>query len=78
MPPSLYSALTEPIAIPTIERAFHAAPALRRPAASDSPWVLVEATTRSASDGWVSEEVRAWSADRMLLGVAQQLRLIVG
>jgi hypothetical protein len=78
LPPSLVATLTEPMAIPTVELSFHVGPALTNATADGSPWAFVEASTRWALRGWVSEEVRAWAPGGALLGVAQQLRLVVG
>ena len=72
--PSYAAVLTSLVLIPTVELSVRPAPSL---AVTTSPWVLLHARTRSASqDGWSDEEILAWDRDGRYLGSAQQLRVI--
>jgi hypothetical protein len=75
LPPSYAAVLAEPGAVPTIEFTVRPAAGL---AGSSSPWVLVRASTNSAtSDGWVDEEIHAWGPDGNHLASAWQLRVVL-
>ena len=73
--PSYAALLTTPVVIPTLELSVWPAAGL---ATASSPWVLLQARTRSASDGWVDEQLDAWAPGGRYLGSGHQLRLVSG
>jgi acyl-CoA thioesterase len=73
MPP-VFSRLTEPAALPTIDLTVHLRNAL--PAGSDD-WVLVAFRSTVASDGFVEEDGELWSRDGLLLAQSRQLAVVL-
>lgn len=73
--PSYTALLTTPVLIPTIELSVWPAAGL---STASSPWILLRARTRSASEGWVDEQLDAWAPDGRYLGSGHQLRLVSG
>ncbi|MFD0381888.1 thioesterase family protein [Streptomyces stramineus] len=72
--PSYAAVLSTLAAVPTVELTVRPSANLVRAA---SPWILLRATTRSASaDGWVDEQLDAWGPDGTHLGSARQLRVV--
>ncbi|MEU5798745.1 thioesterase family protein [Streptomyces sp. NPDC047813] len=72
--PSYAAILSTLAVVPTVELTVRPAPGL---AGAASPWILLRATTRAAGpDGWVDEQVDAWSVDGTHLGSAHQLRVV--
>jgi hypothetical protein len=71
--PSYIATVTDLTLAPTVELTVMPADGL---ALASSPWVLLRATTRSAtSSGWIDEVIDAWDPDGHHLGSAQQLRV---
>ncbi|MEU3422898.1 thioesterase family protein [Streptomyces murinus] len=71
--PSYAAILSTLAVVPTVELTVRPAPKL---ATATSPWILLRATTRTAgADGWVDEQIDAWTPDGTHLGSAQQLRV---
>lgn len=73
--PSYAALLTQPVLIPTIELSVWPAAGV---ATASSPWILLRARTRSASGGWIDEQLDAWARDGDYLGAGHQLRLAGG
>jgi hypothetical protein len=74
--PSYAAVLSTPVLVPTVELTVRPTDALPR---ARSPWILVRARTRAASvDGWVDEELDAWTPDGAHVASGQQLRVVVG
>jgi acyl-CoA thioesterase len=72
--PSYAAVMTAPGPVPTTEITVRPGVALR---SASSPWVLVQAVTRSASaDGWIDEHIDVWGIDGTHLASALQLRLV--
>jgi acyl-CoA thioesterase len=73
--PSYAALLTTPVVIPTIELSVWPAAGV---VAASSPWILLRARTRSASEEWIDEQLDAWAPDGTYLGSGHQLRLVAG
>jgi acyl-CoA thioesterase len=74
--PSIAAVLPAMTAVPTVELGVQLSPAV---AAAISPWVLLRSRTELAGDdGWCSERLDAWAPDGTHLGMAHQLRLVLG
>jgi len=73
--PSYAAVLSTPVFIPTMELSVWPAAGV---AAASSPWILLQARTRSASEGWIDERLDAWAPDGAYLGSGHQLRLVGG
>jgi acyl-coenzyme A thioesterase PaaI-like protein len=73
--PSFAAVLTTPAALPTIELTVRPVATAAPPT---SPWVLLQARTRTAHDGWIDEQINAWSPEGTHLASASQLRLLRG
>jgi Thioesterase-like superfamily len=72
--PSYAAILTSPRPIPTVELTVQAADGLR---SATSPWILLHASTTSASaDGWLHEHLDAWDPTGLHLASADQLRTV--
>lgn len=72
--PSYAAVLTDLRLIPTVELSVRPSPALEE---ANSPWILLHAASRWASDdGWLQEDIDAWTPDGVHLGSATQLRLV--
>lgn len=69
--PSYAAVLAEPRPVPTVELSVR--PQQVHPT---SPWVLLQARTVAARDGWVDEHIEAWDIDGTHLGSAHQLRVV--
>jgi acyl-coenzyme A thioesterase PaaI-like protein len=73
--PSYLATVTDLTLAPTVELTVTPADGL---GTASSPWVLLRATTRSASSsGWIDEVIDAWGPDGHHLGSAHQLRVAV-
>ena len=73
--PSYIATVTDLTLAPTVELTVTPADGL---ALASSPWVLLRATTRSASaSGWIDEVIDAWGLEGNHLGSAHQLRVAV-
>ena len=70
--PSYAAVLRMPAAMPTVTFSFTPGAGL---AEARSPWVLLLARTEVQQDGWLLENIDAWSPQGQHLGSAQQLRL---
>jgi hypothetical protein len=72
--PSYSAVLTDLSLVPTVELTVVPSDGLGR---ASSPWVLVRATTRSATaSGWIDEVIDAWGPDGTHLASAHQLRVV--
>lgn len=71
--PSYTAVLEAPVVVPTLEYSVRFGAAAHRAA---SPWVLLRASTRAAGDGWIDEQIDAWSPDGHHLASATQVRLV--
>ncbi len=73
MPPALYAATHQPLAVPTVELSvmFTQAP----PA---SGWVLVRIASRTAIHGWCVDDCDIWSDTGDLLAQSRQTRRVLG
>lgn len=71
--PSYAAVLSAPTAVPTLELTVRPGAGLD---ACRSPWVLLRATTTSASAGWIDERIDVWGLEREHLGSASQLRIV--
>ncbi len=75
MPPAIYAATSELVAVPTAEYSVHFTDGL--PAADLHDWALVRVNTEQASDSWAVESSGLWSPDGTLLAVGRQTRQIL-
>lgn len=72
--PSYAAVLTDLQFVPTLELTVRPGAGL---AQASSPWVLLQARTRSADPaGWVDEHIDAWDLKGVHLGSASQLRIV--
>ena len=71
--PAVFSAVEEPLAVPTLDLTVH----LRAPLPRPSDWVLGSFWTRRARDGFLEEDGELFSRDGELLAQSRQLALTV-
>lgn len=74
-PPGLYGALSEPVAIPSVELSLYFADLA---AAAESPWVLGDIRTIFAADGYAIEDLELWTPAGVLVLVMRHLRRVLG
>ncbi|MFH8339524.1 acyl-CoA thioesterase [Streptomyces sp. AM6-12] len=72
MPPAVYAAASELVAVPTAEYSVHFTDGLSFAKSSD--WALVRVGTDQSSDRWTVESSSLWNADGTLLAVGRQTR----
>ncbi len=75
LPPALYSTITEPVPVPTVEFAIHLAPPLHGRAVDD--WVLVSIHTEHAGHGWAVDDAALRTRQGVLLATGRQTRRVV-
>jgi acyl-CoA thioesterase len=73
LPPALYGALREPVAIPTVDMTVQY---LRHDPVDD--WVLARITTVTSRDGWCVDDSALWSREGDLIAMARQTRAVLG
>ena len=71
--PALFTKLTEPSFLPTLDLTVHLRAALPQP----SGWVLGRYTTRTVADGLLEEDAELFTADGALLAQSRQLAVAV-
>ncbi|MDO9378419.1 MAG: thioesterase family protein [Nocardioidaceae bacterium] len=73
MPPALYGATANPVAVPTVELtvSFTEAPVA-------TGWVLLRIATRTAAGGWCVDDSEVWDDRGRLLAQARQTRRVLG
>jgi len=71
--PALFTKVTEPKFVPTLDLTVHVRGALPLPAG----WVLARYTTRTVADGLLEEDAELFSADGALLAQSRQLAVAV-
>ncbi|WP_326770690.1 thioesterase family protein (plasmid) [Streptomyces sp. NBC_01591] len=75
MPPAVYAATSELVAVPTAEYSAHFTDGLSFAESGD--WALVRVGTDQSSGSWAVESSSLWSADGTLLAVGRQTRQIL-
>lgn len=71
--PSYTAVLTDVVTVPTLELSVQLT---HLTVGHPSPWVLLRARTRSATNGWVTEDLDAWAEDGTLLATGRQVRIV--
>lgn len=73
MPPALYGATANPVAVPTVELSvsFTEAPVA-------TGWVLLRISTRTAGGGWCVDDSEVWDYEGRLLAQGRQTRRVLG
>lgn len=73
--PSYSAMLEEMVLIPTVTITMYPT---NIQSATRSPWILLRAETQACTlDGWIDEQLHAWSEDGVFLGSASQRRFIL-
>jgi hypothetical protein len=73
--PAHSAVLRDPAAMPTVQLAANFG---SEPAATDSAWVLLRATSTAAdAAGWLQEDLDAWSSSGIHLASARQIRMLM-
>ena len=75
--PAVFTRLTEPAALPTIDLTIHFRAPLPLAGARPDDWLLAVFRSRLGRDGFVEEDGEIWSADGELLAQSRQLALMV-
>ena len=74
-PPAIFSRLTGPLGVPTVDLTVHFRTRLDAPT---DDWCLVRFRAGTASGGFVEEDGAIWSRDGKLLAHSRQLALVLG
>ena len=69
--PALFTAVEQPIAVPTLDLTVH----LRAPLPRPADWVLGRFSTRTSREGFLEEDGELFSRDGQLLAQSRQLAL---
>lgn len=69
--PAIFTASSQPLAVPTLDLTVHLRAALPRPA----DWVLGRFSSRTARDGFLEEDAEIFARDGTLLAQSRQLAL---
>jgi acyl-CoA thioesterase len=75
--PAVFTRLTEPAGLPTIDLTIHFRAPLPLAGAMPDDWLLAVFRSRLGRDGFVEEDGEIWSADGELLAQSRQLALMV-
>ncbi|MFE9775125.1 acyl-CoA thioesterase [Streptomyces sp. NPDC005931] len=74
LPPALYARWRTPRPVPTAELTVHFTDALDGEAPAG--WTLVRIRTEHAGGGWAVDDAAVWTADRRLLALGRQARVV--
>jgi acyl-CoA thioesterase len=73
--PQVYTRLTAPVPVPTIDLTIHFRAHLPLAGARPDDWYLLVVETRQATEGFFEEDTEVWSCDGHLLAQSRQLAL---
>lgn len=75
--PAVFTRLTRPAALPTVDLTIHFRVPLPPPGAADAGWTLAVFRSGVARDGFVEEDGELWTPEGTLLAQSRQLALVI-